>query len=184
MNIYIPDEYDFINDNYIHNTAKVFWDNIEIGSGNIIGAFAVIGSNGEIRNVKHTEFKGKVLIGSNNVISEFVSVQRPYEQGKTTVIGNNNIIMAHSHIGHDAVIGSDCEICCHTIVAGYVTVKDGAKLKLNVTTRNRITIGKDAVCGMGAVVTKDVPDGATVIGNPAKEKGITFIPDPFSTLMK
>jgi UDP-N-acetylglucosamine acyltransferase len=169
-------EVDFYNDdwieidgNKIHKTA-IINDCVELGKGNIIGAFTCIGTYGEIRGVDHNKFKGRVKIGNNNVISELVTIQRPYEDGKFTIVGDNNIIMAHAHIGHDAIIGNNCEICTSSIIAGYCTVKDGAKIKLQVVTRNRITIGEGAIIGMGAVVTKDVKENTTVYGNPAKEK--------------
>ena len=166
--IYGIDWYIDEKNNKIHMTALIE-ECVELGSDNTIGAFTVIGSNGEIRGTSQEAYKGKVIIGSGNVISEHVTIQRPYED-TATVIGNNNIIMAHAHIGHDAKIGNGCEICCTSIIAGYTTVEDGAKIKLHSVTRNRIRIGKNAIVGMGSVVTKDVPEGAVVYGNPAKEK--------------
>jgi len=156
-----------IDGNNIHRTAIVN-DNVILGKGNIIGAYTVIGSNGEMRNVPFDGFKGKVIIGDNNVISEHVTIQTPFDEDAETKIGNDNIIMAHCHIGHDAVISDNTEICTTTIIAGYTTVEDGAKVKLGCVTRNRITIGKNAIVGMGSVVTKNVPAGKTVYGNPAK----------------
>lgn len=159
-----------IDGNEIHETA-IINNNVVLGTGNRIGAYTVIGSNGEMRGKDQKDFKGKIIIGNNNVISEHVTIQTPFDAEAKTIVGNDNIIMAHAHIGHDAVIGNDCEICCTSIIAGYVTVKNGAKIKLHSVTRNRITIGENAIVGMGSVVTKNVPDGATVYGNPAKEKG-------------
>ena len=62
-------EYEYINldGNYIHRTAIVY-PNVILGKGNWIGAYSVIGSNGEIRGVDQKEFKGTVTIGDNNVI--------------------------------------------------------------------------------------------------------------------
>jgi UDP-N-acetylglucosamine acyltransferase len=159
---------DFINidGNQIHKTA-IIYPNVKLGKGNVIGAYCVIGSNGEIRGVKQDEFKGFVSIGDNNVISEHVTIQRPYVLTATRV-GNNNIIMAHSHIGHDAYIGNDCEICTGSIIGGYAVIFDGAIIKLGCTIRNRIKVGIDSLVGMGSVVVKDVQAGATVYGNPAK----------------
>lgn len=151
--------------NKIHSTA-IIHDCVEMGENNTIGAYAVIGGDGEIRGTEL--FEGKVIIGSNNRISELVTIQRPSTSGAVTQIGDGNIIMAHSHIGHDAKIGSHCELSTGTIIGGYATIKDGAKLKLNVTIRNRKTIGSGAIIGMGAVVVKDVPSGETHVGNPAK----------------
>jgi UDP-N-acetylglucosamine acyltransferase len=155
--------------NKIHMTA-IIEDCVEMGRDNTIGAFTVIGSNGEIRGTNRDQYKGKVIIGSGNVISEHVTIQRPYDD-TATWIGNNNIIMAHAHVGHNAEIGDGCEICCTSIIAGYVVIEDGAKIKLHSVTRNRITIGRNAIVGMGSVVTKDVPAGVVVYGNPAKEAG-------------
>ncbi len=154
--------------NSIHKTA-IIHPNVKLGKGNTIGAYCVIGSNGEMRNVNQKDFKGNVIIGDFNVISEFVSIQRPFEK-KSTIIGNNNIIMAHSHIGHDAKIGHNCEICTGTIIGGYVVIEDEVKLKLGVTVRNRLTIGGGAIVGLGSAVVQKVLPGQVVYGNPAKPK--------------
>jgi UDP-N-acetylglucosamine acyltransferase len=156
-----------IDGNNIHRTA-IIHPNVKIGKGNTIGAYCVIGGNGEMRNVKQDDFKGSVIIGNDNVISEFVSIQRPYKEGSKTIIGDNNLIMAHSHLGHDVKIGNDCEICTGTVIGGYVEIYDGAKIKLKCVIRNRVTIGEFSLVGMGSVVTKNVKEHSTVYGNPAK----------------
>lgn len=152
--------------NWIHRTAIIF-DNVKMGKGNSIGPYSVIGSNGEIRGVKQNGFKGTIEIGDNNVISELVTIQRPFDESSTT-IGSNNIIMAHSHIGHNVEIGNDCEICTGVILGGYAKIKDGAKIKLGVTIRNRKTVGEKALVGLGSAVVKDVDANSIVVGNPAK----------------
>lgn len=139
-----------------------------MGKGNTIGAFCVIGGNGEIRGKKQDEFRGHVVIGDNNVISEFVSIQRPFKEGEVTEIGSRNIIMSHSHCGHSVFVGDDCEICTGVILGGHCRVLDGVRIKLNVTIRNRIEIGVGATIGMGSAVTKNIPPNETWFGNPAK----------------
>lgn len=156
-----------IDGNRIHKTAIVH-PNVKLGKGNVIGAYCVIGSNGEIRGKNPDEFLGTVHIGNNNAISEHVTIQRPFDK-KSTIIGDNNLIMAHVHIGHDVFIGNSCEICTSSVIGGYVIIYDEAKIKLNCTVRNRLIIGKGAIVGMGSVVVRDVPHFTVVYGNPAKE---------------
>ena len=174
-NIY---DIDFINidGNYIHKTA-IIYPNVTLGKGNIIGAYTVIGANGEMRKPKdfngsvidfHKLFKGSVIIGENNVISEHVTIQRPFGSFAHTYIGDDNIIMAHSHIGHDATIEDNCELCTGVIVGGYASIQSDCKIKLGVTIRNRVNVGRCVTIGMQSAVTKDVQSGLTVFGIPAK----------------
>ncbi len=157
----------FDESNQIHDTA-IIYPNVVMGKNNIIGAYTVIGSNGEIRGVNQNDFQGTVVIGDNNVISELVTIQRPFTE-TSTEIGNNNIIMAHVHLGHNVKIGDNTEICTGTIIGGYAEINDNAKIKLGVTIRNRKKIGKNCIVGMGSVVIRDVEENYVVVGNPAKE---------------
>ncbi len=160
-------EFDEVDGNFIHKTA-IINSNVKLGTGNRIGAYTVIGSNGEVRGVQHDHFYGTVEIGNDNLISEHVTIQTPQPRDAVTRIGSRNLITAHSHIGHDAQIGNDTEICISTI-GGYAEICDGARIKMNAVIRNRVRVGCAATVGMGAVVVKNVPYGATVYGNPARE---------------
>lgn len=73
------------------------------------------------------------------------------------------------HVGHDVVIGDNCELAPHVVVGGYAVIQGGVRIGMNATIRNRVIIGKGARIGMGAVVTKDVPAGSVWVGNPAHD---------------
>jgi UDP-N-acetylglucosamine acyltransferase len=87
---------------------------------NKIEAYSVIGSDGEIRIANNW---GDSKIGDGYIISELVIIQRPANSSQKTIIGNSNIIMDHTHIGHDATIGDNCELFSGTIIGGYSICK-------------------------------------------------------------
>lgn len=158
-----------VDGNHIHRTA-IISPYVKMGTGNWIGAYSVIGSNGEIRGKDPKGFEGVVFIGDNNVISEHVTIQRPFEENQATVIGSNNIIMAHAHIGHDVQICDNCEICTGVILGGYSKIGNNVKIKLGATVRNRMSIYDNALVGLGSAVVKPVEHGSVVYGNPARPK--------------
>lgn len=88
-------------------------------------------------------------------------------------IGRHFHANIYSYVAHDCVIGDFVTLCPRACVNGNVHVGDGAYIGTSAVIRQGnharpLTIGAGAVIGMGAVVTKDVPPGATVVGNPAR----------------
>ena len=73
------------------------------------------------------------------------------------------------HIAHNVDVGEDVAVIALSLIGGSVTIGDGAWIAPSAVIRNKVKIGKHAVVGLGGVVTKNVPDGATVMGNPAKD---------------
>lgn len=149
--------------NTIHPTA-VIYDNVELGDGNEIGAYTVIGSACEMRGDYNR--RGKVIIGDNNVITNHVTIDSPSLE--LTKIGNGNFIMNKSHIGHDVRIGDSVTIAPFVSLGGHCVVEDFANLGMGCIVHQKLRIGEGVMGGMGAVVTKNVPPFMTVIGVPAQ----------------
>lgn len=97
-----------------------------------------------------------VMIAANVTINPLASIA-------TGVICNTGCI-----IEHECIVGAFAHIAPGAVLCGNVKIGDGSFVGANAVIRQGITVGKNAVIGAGAVVVKDVPDGATVIGVPAK----------------
>ena len=91
--------------------------------------------------------------------------------GAKARLGNGIFILSGSIINHDCVI-EDCVIITSDVsLAGSVTVKTGAYIGQASTVKQYLTVGRNSKVGMGAVVTRDVADEATVVGCPARPIG-------------
>ncbi len=101
-------------------------------------------------------------VGVGNYIQEAVQIQAEVS------IGDNSSIHMGALIGHETRIGNSTFIAHAVSISGLVEIGDGVTIGTNSTILPRIKIGNWATIGAGAVVIKDVPDYAIVVGNPAK----------------
>lgn len=85
-----------------------------------------------------------------------------------TRIGDRSWLQKRAHVGHDTVIGADCEICVGVVLGGHVSIGDGVRIGGNSWVKPRVHIGDGAIIGGGSVVTKDVPAHEVWAGNPAR----------------
>lgn len=84
-------------------------------------------------------------------------------------IGDNVMIVSWVPVGHDTIIGSHSFINSMTFIGGYAHIGERVYVAPGALLRDRISVGDDAIVGMGAVVVRNVAAGAVVVGNPAKE---------------
>jgi len=88
-----------------------------------------------------------------------------------TSIGAGSILLTKSHVGHDVIIGENCQLATGAIIGGSCTIGNEVKVGLNAVVVPWRSIGNNVVIGASAVVTKNVPDYAVVAGNPARVIG-------------
>lgn len=157
--------------NKIHPTA-IIGDNVEMGYGNIIGPYSVIG--GDYFTKGGGKNYGKVYIGNNNVIVNHVIILPPFRTNKT-VIGNDNEIYSFNFIGHDCILGNNIIMTAACRLAGVVTVQDFVNFGIDTKVHQRKVIGEGAMLAMGSVIVTDVKPYAKMIGVPAKEVGLNNI---------
>ena len=87
------------------------------------------------------------------------------------MIGNFVHCYSGCFIGHDSRIHDFSTITARSVVGARINIKEGAHIGLNSVIREDLTVGKYAIVGMGAVLTKSVKDYDIVVGNPAKPIG-------------
>ena len=144
-----------------------------IGAGNHIYQFSSIGE--ATPDLKYRNEPTRLFIGDNNVIRENVTIHRGTVQGRSeTVIGDDNLIMAYVHIGHDSVVGNHTVLVNNCALAGHVTVADWAILSGYTLVHQFCQIGAHSFSGMGSAIGKDVPAFVTVSGAPAQAKAINL----------
>jgi UDP-3-O-[3-hydroxymyristoyl] glucosamine N-acyltransferase len=86
-----------------------------------------------------------------------------------TVIGKGSKIDNLVHIAHNVRVGRNVFIIANSQVAGSVVIGDGAHIAPSATILNQLKVGANATVGLGAIVTRDVPPGATVMSTPARQ---------------
>lgn len=142
-----------------------------IAEGNHIYQFSTVGE--ATPDLKYRDEPTRLIIGARNTIREGVTIHRGTVQDRgETVIGDDNLIMAYAHIGHDSVIGNHTILVNNVALAGHVIIGDWAILSGYTLVHQFCRIGPHSFSGMQTAIGKDVPAYVTVSGSPAEAKTI------------
>ncbi len=145
----------------------------EIGDRNQIFSGAVIGS--EPQDLKYTGAKTFVKIGNDNLIREYVTINRATDEGQATILGNQNLLMAYSHMAHNCVIEDQVIIANSVALAGYVHIESQARISGLVGVHQFVHIGKLAMIAGLTRIVQDVPPFMMVEGTPPKVRSLNTI---------
>jgi UDP-N-acetylglucosamine acyltransferase len=169
----------------------IIGDQVSIGADTKIGAHCVIEGNTTIgkkceiftgavvgSRPQDLKFKGEKVfleIGDNNIIREYCTLNPGTGEGSKTVVGNDNLLMAYSHIAHDCRVGSGCVLANNATLAGHVTIEDKAVIGGIVAIHQFVRIGMLSITGGCSKVVQDIPPFSTCDGHPARIYGLNLV---------
>lgn len=144
-----------------------------LGAHNEIGEGAVLG--GKAQHL-HEQFPGGTLaIGSHNRIRENVTMHRGWNNDAGTVLGDHNLLMVGSHVGHDCRVGNNVILVNHVLLGGHVLVEDRAYLGGASAVHQFCRIGRLAMVGGLARIVQDVPPFVMVEGGITQIVGLNKV---------
>ena len=145
-----------------------------VGKGTRIFPFASIGT--QPQDLKFKGEKNSLIIGENNLIREYVTINPGTEGGGSkTTIGSNCLFMISSHIAHDCMIGNNVIIANNVPLGGHVTIEDSVVIGGNSAVQQFTRIGRLAMIGGMTGVLKDVVPFGLSIGNRNHLQGLNLI---------
>ena len=169
----------------------VIGKNAKIGAGTVIDSFAQVlgytqvGENCRIfsyavvgnipQDLKYKGEESYLIIGDDNLIREFVTINPGTNKGAKTIIGSGNLIMAYSHIAHDCRLGDGNVLANGATLAGYVDIGDKVVIGGLTAVHQFCRIGSYAIVGGCSKVVQDVLPYSISDGHPAKLRGLNII---------
>jgi len=162
-----------IGDNCWIGSNAVIMDRSRIGKNNKIFPGAVIGAIPQ-----DLKFKGEdslAEIGDNNTIREFVTFNRGTADRMTTKMGNNCLLMAYTHLGHDCILGNNIIIANSGNLAGHITVEDNVIIEGVVAAQQFVNIGAHSFIAGASLVRKSVPPYIRVAREPLQFIGVNTV---------
>lgn len=203
---------------FIHPKANL-GEGVEVGAYTSIEAGVIIGANTKIGNSVFIEedttigkncsiSKGAILgtspqdfkykgeqtyleIGNNNVIREYVTINRSTKEGTATILGNDNYLMAYSHVAHNCCLGNSIVMANAAALGGHVNIEDYAILGGLVGVHQFVNIGTLSIIGGCSKVVKDVLPYAKADGHPLRIYNLNSVglrrhntPEPVISMLK
>ena len=124
-------------------------------------------------DLKYQNEPTTLTIGDDNIFREGVTIHRGTVQDRgDTFIGNNNLLMAYVHVGHDCVVGDNCILVNNVALAGHVQMDDWAIIGGYTGVHQHCRLGAHSYVGTMSKISQDVPAYVLADGRPAAPKMI------------
>lgn len=145
-----------------------------LGDDNTVFQFASVGAAPQ--DLKYKGEPSELRIGNGNIVREYVTLQPGTEGGgMLTKIGNANLFMANTHVGHDSSVGDKCVVANGAALAGHVTLGNGVIVGGLSGIHQFSRIGDIAMIGAGSMVSQDIPPFCMAQGDRASIHGLNRI---------
>jgi UDP-N-acetylglucosamine acyltransferase len=145
-----------------------------IGRDNRIFQFASLGAANQDK--KYAGEPCELVIGDRNTIREFVTFHIGTVQDRgVTRVGDDNWIMAYTHIAHDCVVGNRTTLANNTTLGGHVELGDWVTVGGLTGIHQFVKVGAHAMLGFASAVSQDVPPFMLVDGNPLTVRGYNLV---------
>ena len=171
--------------------GAVVGPNVRIGDGTRIGSHVMVDGwttigrdcrihhgaavGGPPQDLKYLGEPSYLVIGDRTEIREFATLNLATEPGATTRVGDDNLLMAYSHVAHNCEIGHRTVIANAVQFAGYVTVEDWAIVGGGTVVHQFVRIGRHSMIGGGSRIPQDVAPFVKLGGSPPRLAGINSI---------
>ena len=144
-----------------------------IGKNNIIFPNVFLGLDPQ--DLKYKGADTELIIGDNNTFRECVTINKATDEGEKTIIGNNNLLMAYTHIGHNCEIGNNTVLSNSVQVAGHVKIEDNAIVGGCLGIHQFVHVGYLAMVGGMTRVDRDIPPFSLAEGHPGRLRGLNRV---------
>ncbi|ASQ46923.1 acyl-ACP--UDP-N-acetylglucosamine O-acyltransferase [Legionella clemsonensis] len=145
-----------------------------IGKNNKIFQFASLGD--EPQDITYKGEPTRLEIGDNNIIREYCMISRgTIKGGGVTKVGNENYLMAYTHIGHDCIVGNNIIMVNHAALSGHVTISDYATIGAYAAVHQFCHVGAYAFIARATYVSKDVLPYVMIAGHATSACGINTV---------
>jgi len=145
----------------------------ELGRDNQIFPYAYIGA--KTHDLKFDGGNPRLKIGDRNTFREYVSIHCATNDEEYTILGDDNNILAYSHVAHDCIIGSHLVMSSHAAIGGHVVVGDHVTVGWGVGIHQFCRVGSYAMLSAGSKIVQDVLPFMLVDGSPADHRHINKV---------
>jgi UDP-N-acetylglucosamine acyltransferase len=163
----------------------VIGENCEIGAHSVVKRFTTLGARnrvfehatlgGEPQDVKFRGERSRLVVGDDNLIREYATLNRASGENEATVIGSRNFLMVGVHVAHNCTVGDDNIFANNAALAGHIRVEDHVFLSNDVGCHQFVRLGRYAMVGGKSKIVQDVLPFFTTDGNPPRVRGLNSV---------